>query len=133
MASSGLISSKSRCSVKESVDRLVAALPELHLQVFARIDHALGAEAVAMALRPTELLLFGAARGGTPLMQLNQTCGIDLPLKILAWQDAQGEVWLTYNDPQWLANRHQLGGAAGASVRALSEMLNKLVQRVGLG
>ena len=68
-----------------------------------------------MALNPTDLLIFGNAKGGTPLMQAVQTIGIDLPLKILVWQDAAGQTWLSYNDPHWLAKRHGIDGAAAVS------------------
>jgi uncharacterized protein (DUF302 family) len=78
--------------------------------VFAWIDHAEGATAVGLPLRPTEVLIFGNAKGGTPLMQAVQTTGIDLPLKALVWQDAAGDTWLSYNDPAWIAARH---GASG--------------------
>jgi uncharacterized protein (DUF302 family) len=74
--------------------------------VFLRVDHAAGAQKVGKSLRPTELLVFGNPQGGTPLMECAQTVGIDLPLKALAWQDAAGQVWLSYNDPQYLAERH---------------------------
>ncbi len=87
----------------------------LGMTVFARIDHAAGAKAVDMPLRPTELLIFGNARGGTPLMQAQQTVGIDLPLKALAWEDADGKTWLSYNEPAWLAARHG-APAAGTEV-----------------
>src|SRR4029450_12973509 len=73
-----------------------------------RIDHAAGAAAVGMPLRPTELLIFGNPPAGTPLMQAEQTIGIDLPLKALVWEDASGGVWIAYNDPAWLAVRHGL-------------------------
>jgi uncharacterized protein (DUF302 family) len=89
------------------------------MHVFARIDHAAAAAQVGMALRPTELLLFGHPRGGTPLMQDRQTAAIDLPLKALAWEDAEGHVWLTSNEPAWLARRHQLGAGSSAAVAAL--------------
>ena len=97
------------------------------LTVFARIDHAAGAQAVGMALRPTELLIFGNAKGGTPLMQAQQTIGIDLPLKALAFEDAAGKAWLAYNDPAWLTGRHggtrteatdRLGGVLAAVTKA---------------
>jgi uncharacterized protein (DUF302 family) len=88
--------------------------------VFARIDHAQGANEVGLALRPTELLIFGNAKGGTPLMQSRQTIGIDLPLKALAFEDADGTVWLCYNDPAWLAARH---GVAGGDTKAMAAAL----------
>jgi len=76
--------------------------------VFARIDHADNATDAGLQLRPTELLIFGNPRGGTPLMQESQTAGIDLSVKALAWQDEHDQVWLTYNDAVWLAARHGL-------------------------
>jgi len=79
------------------------------MAVFARIDHAAGAAEVGLTLRPTELIIFGNARGGTPLMQASQTAGIDLPLKALVWQDAAGKTWLSYNEPSWIVQRHGLG------------------------
>jgi uncharacterized protein (DUF302 family) len=83
-----------------------------------------------MALRPTELLIFGNARGGTPLMQDKQTTGIDLPLKMLAWEDAGGAVWLTYNDLAWLAQRHGLGEASHAAVTALTAAMAAMAASV---
>ena len=89
------------------------------LTIFARIDHAAGATSVGLPLRPTELLIFGNARGGTPLMQLAQTIGIDLPLKMLAWEDAAGKTWLSYNDPAWLAARHGIAEQGAAVAKTL--------------
>lgn len=106
MAEHGLVTLASPHSVKETIDRLEAEAKEKGLTIFARIDHAGGAHAAGLSLRPTELLIFGNAKGGTPLMQAAQTIGIDLPLKALAWEDATGKVWLSYNDPAWLADRH---------------------------
>jgi uncharacterized protein (DUF302 family) len=85
------------------MERLETGIREKGVNVFARIDHA--AEE-GLTLRPTELIIFGNARGGTPLMQLAQTVGIDLPLKALVWQDAAGKTWLSYNEPSWIAQRH---------------------------
>jgi uncharacterized protein (DUF302 family) len=93
------------------------------LTVFARIDHAAGAAEVGLPLAPTELLIFGNARGGTPLMQSVQTVGIDLPLKALVWQDTSGTTWLSYNDPHWIAKRHGLGHEADTPVKAMSTAL----------
>ena len=112
MAVPGLTTITSGHPARETMDRLEAAVKAKGLTVFARIDHAEGAAAVGLSLRPTELLIFGNAKGGTPLMEAAQTIGIDLPLKALAWQDASGETWLSWNDPSWLAARHDLSAEA---------------------
>lgn len=110
MSALGLTTIKSSHVPKETMERLEAAVKAKGLTVFARIDHAGGASAAGLSLRPTELLIFGNAKGGTPLMQAVQTIGIDLPLKALVWQDASDETWLSWNDPAWLAARHGLSG-----------------------
>ncbi len=102
----GLMSIPSRFGPKETMDRLQTEIRAQGMTVFARIDHAAGAAAVELTLAPNELIIFGNARGGTPLMQSVQTVGIDLPLKVLVWQDAGGKTWLSYNEPSWLAQRH---------------------------
>lgn len=122
----GLTSIESRFGAEETMDRLEAQVKATGLTVFARVDHAGGAATVGMQLRPTEVLIFGNARGGTPLMQSNQTAGIDLPLKALVYQDAGGKVWLAYNDPDWIAQRHELGDAVAANVQALRKTLDSL-------
>jgi len=111
MAVQGLTTIKSSHAPRETMDRLETAVTAKGLTVFARIDHAEGASAVGLSLRPTEVLIFGNAKGGTPLMQAVQTVGIDLPLKALVWQDAAGDTWLSWNDPAWLASRHDVNGA----------------------
>ncbi len=128
MSEDGLVSVASKYSVKESLDRLEAELKAKTITVFARIDHAAGAASVAMPLRPTEVLIFGNPKAGTPLMQSRRTMGIDLPLKVLAWQDSDGKVWLTYNDPGWLARRHRLGPDTTANVNALTTLLANLAR-----
>jgi uncharacterized protein (DUF302 family) len=105
-AADGLIEMKSPYSAKETVDRLEKIVKQRGLTVFGRIDHAAGATKVGKSLRPTELLIFGNPKGGTPLMECAQTAGIDLPLKALVWEDASKQVWLGYNDPAYLAKRH---------------------------
>jgi uncharacterized protein (DUF302 family) len=90
------------------MDRLETEIRSQGMKVFARIDHAAGASEAALQLRPTELIIFGDARGGTPLMQSVQTVGIDLPLKALVWQDASGTTWVSYNKPSWIALRHNI-------------------------
>ena len=120
MDGDGLITIASAHPVSETIDRLAASAEAAGMRVFARIDHAAGAAEVGMRLRPTELLLFGHPRGGTPLMLDGQTAGIDLPLRALAWEDAGGRVWLTTNDPSWVAARHGLGEASAAAVAAIT-------------
>ena len=106
MSENGLITLPSVRGAKATADRLAAEIAAKGMTVFARIDHAAGAKEVGMALRPTEVLIFGNAKGGTPLMQALQTTGIDLPLKALVWEDPGGKVWLSYNEPAWIAQRH---------------------------
>ena len=105
-AADGLVALKSPHAAKATMDRLEAVVKQRGLTVFARIDHAAGAAKVGMTLRPTELLIFGNPQGGTPLMECAQTTGIDLPLKALVWEDAAAQVWLGYNDPGFIAQRH---------------------------
>ena len=124
----GLVTVMSRLPVSEAINRLANKATSLGLRVFARIDHAAGAAQVGMELRPTELLIFGSPKGGTPLMQDQQTAGIDLPLKVLAWQGEDGQVRLTYNDPAWVARRHGLGPASHGSVEAIAKALATLTQ-----
>src|ERR1700737_2307535 len=93
------------------MQRLEGGVKAKGMTVFAHIDQAAGSAEVGMALRPPDLLIFGSPKGGTPLMQSAQPTGIDLPLKALVWEDAKGHVWLSYNDPAWIAQRH--AGAAG--------------------
>ena len=110
MAAQGLITVKSSHGPQDTMNRLEAAVKAKGMTVFVRIDHAAGASAVGLSLNPTDVLIFGNAMGGTPLMQSVQTIAIDLPLKALVWQDASGDTWLSYNDPAWLAKRHGLSG-----------------------
>ena len=123
MAADGLTSLPSSFAAKETMDRLEAEIKTKGMTVFARIDHAAGAAQAGLPLRPTELLIFGSAKAGTPLMQADQAIGIDLPLKALVTQDAAGKVWLTYNDPRWLAKRHGLGVDADRIADAIATVL----------
>jgi uncharacterized protein (DUF302 family) len=126
MAVDGLITIKSSHGWQQTVDKLEAAVKAKGLTVFAKVDHAAGAAAVELPLRPTQLIIFGNAKGGTPLMQAAQTSGIDLPMKVLVWQDASGDTWLSYNDPEWIAKRHGLGHAVEAPIKAMSAALHAL-------
>jgi uncharacterized protein (DUF302 family) len=111
-ADNGIISVKSSHAVKATADRLENALKQKGMTVFIRINHAAGAQKVGKKLRPTELIIFGNPKVGTPLMQCSQSTAIDLPQKALAWEDSEGTVWLSYNDPNYLVERHGITGCA---------------------
>jgi uncharacterized protein (DUF302 family) len=132
MQATGLVTIRSQVSVSETIDRIVAGATRRGLTVFARIDHADGAAKAGLQLRPTELVIFGHPRGGTPLMVDHQTAGIDLPVKALAWEDAEGKVWLTYNDAHWLADRHGLGPQSVTAVEAIAAGLSSLAEEAVL-
>ena len=102
----GLISKKSKYSVTETLDRLEAGLKKKGIGIALRWNHSAKAKDVGIALRPTELLLFGNPKLGSNFFTSKQTAGIDLPMKALAWEDENGQVWLTYNDPAYIAKRH---------------------------
>ena len=130
MTPAGLTLVPSQRGPKETADALAQMIEARGMTVFARVDHAAGAAAVDMALRPTELLLFGNAKGGTPLMQEVQTIGIDLPLKFLVFEDAAGKTWIAYNEPEWLAARHEVTGEVGP-IAAMSAALATLARAAG--
>jgi uncharacterized protein (DUF302 family) len=128
MAADGLITIRSGHGPKDTMSRLEAEVKTRGMTIFARIDHAAGATAAGLSLPPTEVLIFGNAKGGTPLMQSVQTIGIDLPLKVLVWQDVSGATFLSYNDPAWLAKRHGLSGAMQAAVGNMSAALQAVAR-----
>ena len=105
-----LVTLPSAHGADETVVRLKSLLSKKGIQVFADIDHAAGAQKVGLSLRPTRLLVFGNPQAGTPLMQSQQTIGLDLPLRILVWEDEAGKVWLAYHRPANLAQRHGIHG-----------------------
>jgi len=127
MVTSGIVTIASRFDVKETIDRLADLVQRAGLLVFARIDHGAGASDVGLELRPTELLIFGHPKGGTPLMLDRQLAGIDLPVKALAWEDESGQVWLSYNDAEWIARRHGLGPASTEAVQAIAAGMGRLI------
>ncbi|MBW2722004.1 MAG: DUF302 domain-containing protein [Deltaproteobacteria bacterium] len=122
-ADNGIISIKSSHDVKTTVDRLENILREKGMTVFIRINHAEGAQKVGKKLRPTELIIFGNPKVGTPLMQCGQSVAIDLPQKALIWQDEAGQVWLSYNGPKYLASRH--------SIKECDEIIKKIEKALG--
>src|SRR5215831_6563710 len=104
----GLVTLPSAHSAAETVERMKALLAKKGIQLFAHIDHAAEAKKVGLLLRPTQVLIFGNPRAGTPLMQSQQTIGLDLPLRVLVWEDGEGKVWLTYRRVEDLARQHQV-------------------------
>jgi len=124
-ATAGLVTKRSAYPVAETMDRLERAVRDRGLGVVARVDHAAAAQKVGLTLRPTQLLIFGNPKAGTPLMQSAPSSGIDLPLKALAWEDDKGQVWLAHNDPGWLAARHGVTDHAEV-IRAITGALDAL-------
>lgn len=125
MADNGLVTQSSRYDAQTTLARLRAALARRSITVFAEFDHAANAAGAGLSLGPTTVVVFGNPAGGTLLMQQSQSVGIDLPLKILIWQDAAGATYITYNDPHWLAARHRLSVAG--PVDAMTTLLAALV------
>src|SRR5205809_7748207 len=123
-----LTSIQSQFNPKETMDRLEAEVRARRMTGFAQIDHSAGAAEVGLTLRPTELIIFGNARGGTPLMQSVQTVGIDLPLKVLVWQDAANKTWLSYNEPAWIARRHGVTSTEQV-VSKMTDMLSAMLRK----
>jgi uncharacterized protein (DUF302 family) len=104
----GLIKMKSLHSVQETADRFVSIIEDKGITLFMKINHSENAKKIAEELRPTQILIFGNPKLGTPLMRCGQSVGIDLPQKLLVWEDESGQVWLAYNHPKYLARRHNL-------------------------
>ena len=125
-AADGLIAVKSPHSAASTMNRFEELAKQRGLIVFARIDHAAGAAKAGQTLRPTEVLIFGNPKGGTPFMECAQSVGIDLPMKALVWEDASAQVWLGYNDPAFLAQRH--GVAQCPVVENLRKVLSGLAE-----
>ena len=123
----GLVSLPSAHSAAETVERLKKLLADKGIQLFAHIDHAAAAKKVGMTLRPTQVLIFGNPKAGTPLMQSRQTIGLDLPLRTLIWEDDKGKVWLTYTRLEIVAHRHQVADRKEA-VKALDAVLAALAR-----
>lgn len=126
-AMDGMIAVPSTHTAKSSMDRLEAIAKARDLKIFARIDHAAGARSIGQALRPTELLIFGHPKGGTPLLQCSQSYGIELPMRVLAWEDAQGKRWLGYKNPATYAMK-PADPDCDAALKRLSDTLDTLVR-----
>jgi uncharacterized protein (DUF302 family) len=125
----GIVKVKSNYSVEETVKRFESIAKEQGLNIFGTVNHQAGAESVNQELRPTQVIIFGNPRAGTPLMQCNQTAGIDLPQKALIWQDENGDVFLAYNSPNYLSRRHKLTGCADEPLERIDNALKMLAQK----
>ena len=126
-ADTGLVTLPSAHGATETVERLKGLLAQKGIEVFAHIDHAAAAKKVGLLLRPTQVLIFGNPKAGTPLMQSQQTIGLDLPLRVLVWEDEAGKVWLTYRRVESVARQHHVAGI-DAAVKALDDGLAALAR-----
>lgn len=125
---SGIVDVASRYSVPETLARLQTILKEKGMTVFALVDHSGEAEKAGLAMRPTQLLIFGSPKGGTPLMVAAPRLAIDLPLKALAWQDEAGQVWLSYNSPEYLQQRHGFPVDLMKNIAGVAGLVQKAVE-----
>src|ERR1700676_1322167 len=124
-ASNGIVSKPSNHSVEQTVEAVTALLKSKGVAVFALIDHSGEAEKVGLKMRPTKLLIFGNPKAGTPLMMAAPSSAIDLPLKILVWEDGDGEVWISYNSAEYLQQRHQLPQALLQNIAVVETLATK--------
>jgi uncharacterized protein (DUF302 family) len=129
----GLVLLTIRDGPAETLKRLEASIAAHGLEIFARIDHAEGARRVGLELRPTEVVIFGSPKAGTPLMRMSETLAVDLPLKIMIWQGANGETRLAWDDPAWIARRHGLGPAADPIVAKMRAAIDAVARDAASG
>ena len=122
--SNGIIKIKSKHTVTETIDKLETVLNNKGMTIFKRVDHTAGAKKAGLKLRPTELLIFGNPKVGTPLMLCSQTAALDLPQKALVYKDESGQVWLAYNDPAYMAERHNIQGCDAAVQKVTNALAN---------
>lgn len=127
-AESGMIHLASPFSVPETLRWLESLLQARGIAIFARIDHSGEAEKAGLKMRPTQLLIFGSPKQGTPLMVASPTLAIDLPLKALAWEDASGKVWLSYNTPEYLKQRHNIPDELLKNISGVGALLEKALE-----
>ncbi|HEY1721909.1 MAG TPA: DUF302 domain-containing protein [Magnetospirillaceae bacterium] len=130
MTENGLITVASAHDVATTIERLISTLESKRVAVFARIDHAAEVGPFERPLRPTTTVLFGNPAAGMPLMRIAQTTALDLPLRMLIWEDAKGTIQLSYSDPSWVAKRHHVGSQGLQSIRALSAAMSSLAKQV---
>jgi uncharacterized protein (DUF302 family) len=128
IANKGIVDVASHYSVPETLARLQSILKEKGMMIFALVDHSGEAEKAGLKMRPTQLLIFGSPKGGTPLMVAAPSLAIDLPLKALAWHDEQGKVWLSYNSPEYLQQRHGFAAELIKNIAGISALVQKAVE-----
>ncbi|MEH2321673.1 DUF302 domain-containing protein [Nostoc sp.] len=124
-ANNGIINQLSPYAVTETIDRFVAILQAKGITIFARIDQQAEAEKVGLSLCPTQLLLFGSPKAGTPLMVAEPTIALDLPLKVLAWETTDGKVWVSYNDPNYLKQRFSLSDELAKNIAIITPLIHQ--------
>jgi uncharacterized protein (DUF302 family) len=127
-AGTNLVTKPSHYSVPETIDRIERAVTARGMQIFVRIDHSGEAKKVGLAMRPTQLLIFGNPKGGTAFMVAKPTAAIDLPMKALAWEDEDGKVWLTYNSPELLHARHGVPAELTVQLDAVGKLWEATVE-----
>lgn len=125
---SGIIDTSSNHSVDQTVEKLKGVLKNKGLTLFALVDHSGEAEKVGLKMYPTKLLIFGSPKGGTPVMLVAPSIAIDLPLKILIWEDAQGKVWVSYNSPEYLAKRHNVPNDLVKNIAGAGTIVQEVVE-----
>jgi uncharacterized protein (DUF302 family) len=127
MSAEGVFTVASHSGPREAIARLKAEIVSHGLKLFAEIDHSKNAAEVSLSLRPSVVLIFGNAKAGTPLMQAKQAAALDLPLRALVWEDAEGKAWISYIDPIWIARRHGLPDGAVETAGKMREGLADLI------
>ena len=127
-ADNGLINKPSKYSVVQTIDRFESVAKEKGATIFVRVDHSAGAEKVGMKMRPTQLLIVGTPKTGTPLMLSAPSMAIDLPLKVVAWEDEKGRVWLSYSSPEYLRKRHGFKKELVKNLAAVEAIAHKALE-----
>ena len=126
MTDSGIIDTPSSHSVDEAVEKLKGILQDKGITLFALVDHSGEAEKVGMKMRPTKLIIFGSPKAGTPLMLATPSIAIDLPLKVLVWEDSQGKTWLSHNSPEYLKKRHAVPDDLISNIAVVGTLVQKV-------
>jgi uncharacterized protein (DUF302 family) len=124
----GIVETPSNHPVEQTVEKVKAILQAKGLTLFALVDHSGEAEKVALKMRPTKLLIFGSPKGGTPVMLAAPSVAIDLPLKILVWEDVQGRVWVSHNSPEYLKQRHNIPDALLPNISGVRAIVEEAVR-----